>query len=417
MALLVALSAAPAQAWAAVAGKDNFAERELLEGTLPIEVTRSNEGATKESGENISPFAAGHSIWFEWEATAGGWTTIGACGSEFPTVVGIFTGTELATLSKVASGNGAEGPQLCGGEREWTFKATSGTKYAIGVDGNAFTPVPETTPVTQGTVKLRIETTPPPPNDAFAAPADLSAAGQVYELEPGAPPYYFARLQGYNWGATKELGEPEHEGDPGGASVWYSWTAPASGLVHLSACCVANPIVGLYTGTSVDALTSVPTNNEIWPEKQAQVVAGQTYMIAVDGVRDEGSGEAAQFSFSINASMNLPPLPGEAPPPPPTAAIPQPPPDTTPPETTLDKSQLRAAARSATFWFSASEPVQGFQCRLDKGEYKPCGSPRTYKPLKPGRHTFRVYAIELAGNGDASPAVAHFRISRTRPRR
>jgi len=98
------------------------------------------------------------------------------------------------------------------------------------------------------------------------------------------------------------------------------------------------------------------------------------------------------------------------------------PPDTTAPETKIDRSQLRVAIRSATFWFSAGEIVQGFRCQLDKGDYKPCGSPRTYKHLQRGGHTFRVKAVDVAcplstghgddapGNADGSPAVAHFRI-------
>lgn len=405
-ALVLALCLVPTSAWAAAPANDDFVNREVLSGTLPIEVARSNVEATHQEGENISPFAAWHSIWFEWEAEATGWVTVGACGSDFPTLIGIFTGSELATLTKVASGNSAEGPH-CFNEREYTFKALSGTKYVIGVDGNAFTPLPEFTPDTEGEVVLQIESTPPPPNDDFANAADLTAAGEIYEFEPGKERFYFARLEGYNWNASKETGEPEHEGDSGGASVWYSWTAPETGLVHLSACCVAGPLIGLYTGSSVDALTPVPFNNEIWPEKQAQVVAGQTYMIAVDGVYDESSGEAAQFSFSINASMNLAAIVVD--PAPPGGSSP-PTPDTTAPETKIDKSRFRVAARTATFWFSASETAQGFLCRLDKGDLKPCGSPRTYKRLKPGKHAFRVKAVDAAGNVDGSAAVAKFKI-------
>jgi hypothetical protein len=94
-----------------------------------------------------------------------------------------------------------------------------------------------------------------------------------------------------------------------------------------------------------------------------------------------------------------------------------PPPDATPPETTIDKTALRAATRSAKFWFSASEPVSGFLCQLDKGDFKPCGAPRAYKRLKPGRHAFRVKAVDVAGNVDGSAAVASFRVPRPQKRR
>src|SRR5262249_40224771 len=39
---------------------------------------------------------------------------------------------------------------------------------------------------------------------------------------------------GSNVGATKEPGEPPIAGNAGGASVWWSWTAPASGSVTIS---------------------------------------------------------------------------------------------------------------------------------------------------------------------------------------
>lgn len=100
--------------------------------------------------------------------------------------------------------------------------------------------------------------------------------------------------------------------------------------------------------------------------------------------------------------------------PPPPAATP---PDTTPPDTKIDKTSLRAATRSAKFWFSASEPPRGFLCRLDGGDFKPCGSPRSYKRLKPGRHVFGVKAVDAAGNVDGSAAVARFAVPQRRKRR
>jgi hypothetical protein len=94
---------------------------------------------------------------------------------------------------------------------------------------------------------------------------------------------------------------------------------------------------------------------------------------------------------------------------PPAAAAPS---DATPPETTIDRSVLRIAARTARFWFSSSEPPVCFLCQLDKGDYKPCGSPRTSKHLKAGRHAFRVKAVDVAGNVDGSAAIDRFTVPR-----
>ncbi len=148
---------------------DGFDNREMLSGSLPIEVSRSNVDATKESEEFLGPlFAAGNSVWFEWEAASDGWVTVGGCEADFTDVVGVYTGTALNALASVAEGNEDEGPHCPFGGREYTFKAVGGTKYEIVVDGNPFS-FPEGPPAeTEGSFELRIEATPPPANDNFA---------------------------------------------------------------------------------------------------------------------------------------------------------------------------------------------------------------------------------------------------------
>lgn len=85
--------------------------------------------------------------------------------------------------------------------------------------------------------------------------------------------------------------------------------------------------------------------------------------------------------------------------------------DTTPPETTIDSgpSGLTNEA-SPSFAFASDDPGASFRCRLDGGTFLPCGSPLQLGPLADGPHTFRVRAIDQAGNRDASPAVASFTV-------
>lgn len=404
MMLMVGL-AAPAGALAAPANND-FANREVLVGDVltegPIAVTRSNVEATKEEGESISPFAAGHSVWFEWEAKSTGWVSIGACQGDFPTIIGVYTGTEVDKLTPVASGNGDEGPG-CFGQRQYTFKAKSGTKYAIAVDGNGFYVEPPP-PVTEGEFTLRIEATPPPPNDDFASATPFE--GKITE-EPGGARFYFAHAQGYNWGATTEPEEPK-DGPSDGATVWYAWTPPETAKYLLGGpCCGTGLNWDLYTGSSLEGLSEVLAGTGSSTEYMA--TGGTTYRIAVYGTPDPETEEPSMASFGFNISANLPPLP-PGPFPGSGGGGPTPQPDTTAPQTTLVKSKLLAATRSAKFWFSSSEAGGSFLCRLDGKPFKPCTSPRSYRHLKPGRHTFRVKAVDAAGNVDASPLVAHFRL-------
>lgn len=78
------------------------------------------------------------------------------------------------------------------------------------------------------------------------------------------------------------------------------------------------------------------------------------------------------------------------------------------PRRTLALPEHRRRLRVA-FAFAASEPRTRFRCRLDRGPFRPCRSPRAFR-VAAGRHVFRVFATDTAGNRDRSPAVFRFRV-------
>jgi hypothetical protein len=86
--------------------------------------------------------------------------------------------------------------------------------------------------------------------------------------------------------------------------------------------------------------------------------------------------------------------------------------DTTAPRTSLRRAQINQAQRKATFRFASSEPGSKFLCKLDKRTFKLCTSPKTYKKIEPGTHTFRVKARDRTGNVDATPTVKRFKIKK-----
>jgi hypothetical protein len=99
-------------------------------------------------------------------------------------------------------------------------------------------------------------------------------------------------LTASNKGASKEVGEPNHGGNVGGKSIWYTWTAPASGKLTIDTTgSNFDTLLGVYTGTSVSALTLVPggsnDDNPAGGTTTSKVVinvtAGVTYQIAIDG--------------------------------------------------------------------------------------------------------------------------------------
>ncbi|HEV8688024.1 MAG TPA: hypothetical protein VGQ84_12170, partial [Gaiellaceae bacterium] len=91
--------------------------------------------------------------------------------------------------------------------------------------------------------------------------------------------------------------------------------------------------------------------------------------------------------------------------------------DTIPPDTTITAGPTgTVGSTSASFSFSSNEAGATFQCALDSTTaYGACTSPKSYTGLAGGAHTFRVRAVDGAGNLDASPASRAWTIDATPP--
>ncbi len=77
--------------------------------------------------------------------------------------------------------------------------------------------------------------------------------------------------------------------------------------------------------------------------------------------------------------------------------------DTMLPVTTLDPGigpaeGSRTDARSARFAFAANEPLRRFECSVDGGAFRPCAGTQELTGLGLGAHSFRVQAVDHAGN-------------------
>lgn len=118
--------------------------------------------------------------------------------------------------------------------------------------------------------------------------------------------------------------------------------------------------------------------------------------------------EADPNNFRTRTLLPPPPLP-KPPPPAPSA-------DTRPPRTELTfhpRARLFSQKkwRTVAFRFASDEAGSRFRCKLDRKPYRSCTSPRAYR-VKAGRHSFRVFAIDPAGNRDRTPALFRFRVRR-----
>ena len=110
---------------------------------------------------------------------------------------------------------------------------------------------------------------------------------------------------------------------------------------------------------------------------------------------------SASVSYTVVAAPPPPPGPSSS-----TAAL---------PETTITahpKKTVKTKKKKAKVKFSFSSDAAGatFQCKLDKGSFAPCTSPKSYKAKK-GKHTFSVEAVGPAGT-DLSPATFSFKVKK-----
>ncbi len=111
---------------------DNFSNATILSGTS-ITATGSNTDATRQKGEPaIGGKSGGKSIWYSWTAPTNGSVSVDTSGSGFDTLLGVYTGSSVAKLTKVASNDDASPGVLTSAVG---FKATAGTTYYIAVDG------------------------------------------------------------------------------------------------------------------------------------------------------------------------------------------------------------------------------------------------------------------------------------------
>jgi len=111
---------------------DAFVNRTVLSGAS-FGVTGANSGYSKELNEPVhAGNVGGRSAWWTWTATANGAFSINTTGSAFDTLMSVYTGNTVSSLTQIASNDDA-GPGVF--TSTLTFTAVSGTVYQIVVDG------------------------------------------------------------------------------------------------------------------------------------------------------------------------------------------------------------------------------------------------------------------------------------------
>jgi hypothetical protein len=264
-------SASAVAAVEAPPANDNFAQAQTLgadEGFL----SGSNVDATKEVGEpNHAGVPGGTSIWFRWNSARAGRTVVSAC-ADFDAVLAVYTGAAVGALTPVTS---TLEPCVDG----VSFATTPGTDYWIALDGVSGL---------SGTFSL----------DWFQRPAnDDRTAATLLAGDAG-------QVAAANRHGSLEPDEPEPAG-PGGASVWYRWTAPSPGPARFDTCTGNggfDTLLAVYEGAST---TPLAANDDFNGCAEGSTVgwtaeAGKEYLIALDGF--DGDWVAVQLEWSRAAT-------------------------------------------------------------------------------------------------------------------
>jgi subtilisin family serine protease/outer membrane protein assembly factor BamB len=263
---------------------DDFASRARLRGAN-LALRTVNTGATVEAEPAIGGQAGSASLWWEWTAPTTGTVRLTTAGSSYDTLVGVFTGSTLDALTPVASNDDEDTGKTTS---RLEFAAQAGTTYQIAVASKG-----------GGTGLTLMELGAIPANDNFAGAEILTGRS--------------ALVEGANAQATLEPGEPQIQNRTGGKSLWYRWTAPASGRFQVAVISQGfDPLLAVYTGSSLAALTLVGANDNAdaatggtTPNTMALVpldaVAGTTYQIQVDGRAVGGQPPInATFTLTLN---------------------------------------------------------------------------------------------------------------------
>jgi hypothetical protein len=317
---------------------DNFAQRIVLSATITNWVA-DNSGATTESGEVLPGGASGRTLWWSWTAPTNGTVLIGSTGFSAKGTTATPTATPPAAANSAATkavspndviitgpGWGPPGPttgpllavylnncisnlSLCASNSGWfpTFEEINPTNGTITYNGEWYVLPSLNFPASQGqtyqisldgvngsfgstSIAFSFSPAPvPPANDNFAAAAIISGS--------------MLTITGTTVGATSELGDPSSGDDPTDVTVWYSWTAAASGNVQVSVAAnnSSSLNVGIYAGSSLWTLIPVAAGTD---QISFYALAGTTYKIMVSGP----SGSATEFSLALNGPPPPPSL-------------------------------------------------------------------------------------------------------------
>ncbi len=242
-----------------IPNNDFFAQSRSLDIELsPLQ--QATSGATLEASEPVhADTLEGASLWYTWTAPASGRMAFRADGSDFDTILAVYTGSAIGSLTEIASNDDQTDIEPLPFASRVVFEAVQGTIYHIAAAGFAGA---------TGLLNLAWGTDSGPANDFFANAQALTGNS--------------GNLSASNVGATVETLEPRHHGEVHSGSLWYSLQTPQAGKLNIST--DGTPfatVLGVYTG-SMGNFTQVASTDS--GQLDFSVTQNSTYWIAAAGL-------------------------------------------------------------------------------------------------------------------------------------
>lgn len=244
-----------------VSVNDDFADA-LQVTSLPYEKSQNTTQATLEQGEPRPCGSIDRTVWYRFTPTSTVTVEADTFRSDFDTVLAVYTGSSLDTLTLVGC-NDDTGFGLLSRIR---FSASAGQTYSFQAGGFRGA---------SGNLTFGVQGLVPPANDNFADRVLITALP-------------FASQGQNTLLATLEPLEPQPSCAPIGRTVWFSLT-PAETTILAADTFESNfdTVIAVYTGDSLDSLVPVGCNDDFVIGGPSRVsflaLAGKTYQLQVGG--------------------------------------------------------------------------------------------------------------------------------------
>jgi hypothetical protein len=236
---------------------DNFASAVLLPATAQGRAVGTTVGATRQASEPQSITAS--TVWFRWQAPSNGTVTFSVL-SAMPTDVEVFTGSAVGHLRAIATDDAIS---------KADFRISQGTSYSVRV-----------TSYSSAAFGMKWSASSPPVNDAPSGALAISGSAGSLVTDATA--------------ATAQTTDPSIDTVKVPATVWYRWTAPATGWYDFDTSgSRVSTALGVYTDVTPAQLIADSSGDcgAIFDVSSASVrfpaTVGASYLVMIGGTASD----------------------------------------------------------------------------------------------------------------------------------